>query len=398
MVKDFLTPTQLADYLEEHGVPRKVQESVIERFWRFDLPRQIIERAKLNGQGQLGSIKAEELTMKKSRWLWKETGDTIIDEDQWIPMDGLTLMTGREATGKSTWCFQLAADVTRGILPGDLEGTPRSVLIASTEDEPSYTIVPRLAAAGADMGRVHFPDRALHFPDDLELFIELVTSIEPALIVLDPLLGTVGATLDSHKDQEIRLMLEPLTRLAHERQLAMIGLVHVNKSTTKDLMTQVMGSRAIVAVPRAVLMCIKDVGPDGPEYHLGQIKSNLGPEVQKTIQYTIGVRAVGHDAETGDTITGSFIDRGGTVDMSLDMVVGMASDSKKGPAPDTRDAVKSWLEERLADGPASSKEVLKEAASALNCSERTVHKAKKELGVTSIQQDRIWYWALEGSS
>ena len=42
---------------------------------------------------------------------------------------------GREGVGKSTMCAHVAAQLTKGELPGDFYGTPKSVIIVSTEDD-----------------------------------------------------------------------------------------------------------------------------------------------------------------------------------------------------------------------------------------------------------------------
>jgi hypothetical protein len=44
--------------------------------------------------------------------------------------------------------------ITRGTLPGEFYGEPKSVLVAAAEDSWSQTIVPRLIAADADLDRV----------------------------------------------------------------------------------------------------------------------------------------------------------------------------------------------------------------------------------------------------
>jgi hypothetical protein len=54
------------------------------------------------------------------------------------------------------------------------------------------------------------------------------------LFILDPLLSTLEGRLDTHKDAEVRKALHPLVALADETQMAIIGIIHVNKSQGTD--------------------------------------------------------------------------------------------------------------------------------------------------------------------
>ena len=74
-----------------------------------------------------------------------------------------------------------------------------------------------------------------------------------ALILLDPLMSRLDAKLDTHKDAEVRLALEPLVSIANSTGAAILGLIHLNKSLSTDPLTMLMGSRAFAAVARAVL-------------------------------------------------------------------------------------------------------------------------------------------------
>src|SRR5690349_3618283 len=83
-------------------------------------------------------------TMRPVHWLW----------DQRLPLGALTLLAGREGIGKSTVAYALAAQITRGTLPGRYADQPRAVAVCATEDSWEHTISPRLVAAGADLDRV----------------------------------------------------------------------------------------------------------------------------------------------------------------------------------------------------------------------------------------------------
>ena len=114
--------------------------------------------------------------------------------------------------------LQLAAEVTRGTLPGDLYGCPADAVVASAEDLTCRDIVPRLLAAGADMARVKLvkiADRldgedvggTLTLPEDLDGLMGRVAEQDARLLILDPLVSHLSAKVDSHRDQDMRRVL-----------------------------------------------------------------------------------------------------------------------------------------------------------------------------------------------
>jgi hypothetical protein len=179
--------------------------------------------------------------------------------------------------------YTLAADVTRGRLPGVYKDVPRSVLVAATEDSWSHTIVPRLMAAEADLARVYridvlAPDGSelmLTLPTDTTGLARVVRETDASLIVFDPLLSRIDSKIDTHKDSDTRRALEPLAALARTANVTCLGLIHVSKSSSQDALTLLMASRAFTAVARAVLFILVDPDDDSRRV-LGLAKNNLG--------------------------------------------------------------------------------------------------------------------------
>lgn len=311
------------------------------------------------GPRRLAVVSASEIPMRSSRWLWGAEGA------HWLPLGALTLLGGREGIGKSTWAYWIAAQVTRGELPGDLHGRPRSVIICATEDAWAQTVIPRLAAAGADLARVFRVEAidqgvssGLVLPVDVGALAEICRDKEAALILLDPLLGTIHGRLDSHKDAEVRQALEPISRLAHDVEATVIGLIHQNKGSG-DLLTRLMGSRAFAAVARAVLVCAeeKDVPntedgrpPGHRSFLFGQEKNSLAALVSSAIRYEIEGRCVGHDEALGKDIWSSRIRIVGMVEERVSDLVERTEreSSTKGRPPSKREAAAAWLRAHLA--------------------------------------------------
>src|SRR5690242_10822264 len=96
------------------------------------------------GSRQVKLTPASSIFVRPVRWLWLQR----------LALGTLALIGGREGIGKSICAYTLGAMITRGKLAGVYEGTPRSVIVAASEDSWEHTIVPRLMAAGADLERV----------------------------------------------------------------------------------------------------------------------------------------------------------------------------------------------------------------------------------------------------
>jgi hypothetical protein len=350
---------------------------------------------------------ADGIRMKAQRWLMWETENGL--NARWIPLGGIVLLAGREGLGKSTQAAKIGAAITRGTLPGQFYGTPKSVIVAAGEDAWEQTIVPRFVAHGADMSRVLRVDvttsdgqaQQLELPADNRALYQACQIYDVALIILDPLMTVVGAKLDTHKDADVRRALGPLRDMAEAAQVTVLGLIHVSKSKDEDLLTRVMASRAFTAVARAVLFCARQASEqddsedqdDGPETYLfGQIKNNLGPKVRHTAQYQIETQKVGFDTELGMDIETSRIVEVGVREERINEIVTGQEGGRKRTAPKTA-AAGEWLVSLIKEnGPQTWPQV--EAANGGQYSQAIVYAAKKQKGIESQVQEGATVWVL----
>ena len=301
---------------------------------------------------------ASSINVRPVRWAWADR----------VPVGSLTLIAGREGIGKSTVGYSLAADITRGRLLGVHAGQPRGVLVCATEDSWSHTVVPRLMAADADLDRVfrvdvvtaEGNDTGLSLPRDLLAVERAVADVDAAVILLDPLMSRLDAALDTHKDSQVRLALEPLTALADRTGAAVLGVIHLNKGAGNDALTSVMGSRAFAAVARAVLYAMVDPESESTRL-LGQAKNNLGRSDLPTLTFKLESAVVAQTDE-GPVTTARLCWLGET-DRTISEALTAAGDDV-----DARSAVAEaglWLLDYLVTqgGEANSKDVKKAAAS-----------------------------------
>jgi hypothetical protein len=336
---------------------------------------------------------ASAIQVRPVKWLWSER----------VPLAALTLLGGREGIGKSILSYTVAADVTCGRLPGAHNGRPKGVIVAATEDSWEHTIVPRLIGAKADLDRVFRVDvttgdgldSALCLPRDLEGLELAIDEADAALVLLDPLLSRLDSSLDTHKDADVRRALEPLSKIAVDKSVAVLGLIHVNKSTSTDALTMLMASRAFAAVARAVLFLM--VHPEDDRIRLlGQAKNNLGKADIPTLSFRIQPDHVANTPE-GEVWTGR-LEWTGESERSLRDALEAAA-ANVGDRSATSEAAE-WLQDYLEskDGKCESALIKREGAK-VGHSLDVLKRAKRKLGIgaTSFGFPRRTYWTLPQS-
>jgi len=305
-----------------------------------------------------------------ARWLW----------DQRVPLAACTLLVGREKLGKSTLTIELAAQLSRGNLPGDLNGQPAGALIVSFEDSVARTIKPRLLAAGADLSRVHYASVSrdgmhdlVSLPDDVERIAELAVEHGVRLLIVDPFSASLNGNVDNHRDQDVRRAIAPLAALAERADLAVVLVAHWNKAAGGDPLSRVLGSRGLTAAVRSVLAfgISPDSEDDSPDRVLAHAASNLAPEAP-SLACRIEGRVV--EGASGEVIPTSRLVIVGESDARAADLLVVRGEGERSSLEEACD----WLDDELADGEWCPSRDLKAAA---GCSERTLKRAAKKLGV-----------------
>jgi putative DNA primase/helicase len=207
-----------------------------------------------------------------------------------------TCVGGEPGGGKSQLSFAVAAAITTGgIWPCDEGCAPvADVIILNAEDAQEDTIIPRLMAASADLRRVHLVNavreggrrnRAFSLLTDLDLLEKKIDEINKSgnvlLVIIDPISAYLGKT-DSHKNSEVRGVLEPVSEMAARKGVAVLSITHFSKSGagagTKAL-HRFVGSIAFVGAPRAAFAVVEDPQNEGRMFFL-HAKNNMGKRPQ----------------------------------------------------------------------------------------------------------------------
>jgi archaellum biogenesis ATPase FlaH len=352
-------------------------------------------RTKPTSTRSLRATAAKTIVLEPVYWLW----------DERIPLGSFSLIGGREGIGKSILVDTLAASVSTGTLPGVYCGTPKGVLIAATEDSWAHTIAPRLSAAGADLERVFRVDIVdaegfelpLSLPKDTAELAQTIKRLDAALVIFDPLLSRLDSRLDSHKDADTRRALEPLAQMATLTGVAVLGLIHVNKSTSSDALTLLMASRAFAAVARAVLFVAVD--PDNEEQRLlGQPKNNLGRMNLPTLLFHIKGVLVASTANDEEVWTGQLV-WSGESDQTIRQVLERAGE-REGDRAAIREAAE-WLVEHLtAQGGTAARKTIIDLGRKRGYSRATLDRARHTAHIQAEKRGfpATSYWMLPPSS
>jgi hypothetical protein len=319
---------------------------------------------------------ANTIELRPVHWLW----------DKRLALGTFVLLGGREGIGKSILTYTLTADITKGTLPGIYCGTPKSVVVAATEDSWQHTICPRLLAAGADLSRVYRADIVdadgfewpLSLPKDTAALCQALKDNDAAVLVFDPLLSRLDGRLDSHKDADVRRALEPLAAMAETANVVVLGLIHVSKATSSDALTLLMASRAFAAVARAVLFVA--VNPDNESQRLlGQPKNNNGSTELPTLMFQINGVLVETTA-SGEEIWTGQLQWQGESDQTIREVLERVGEHAD--VAQARREAEAWLIDMLErQGGTAAKKVIVAAAQQAGHSRATLYRARQHAGI-----------------
>jgi RecA-family ATPase len=241
--------------------------------------------SKANGNAtELISIRASNIVPEKVEWLWPGR----------LARGKHTCIAGEQGTGKSQLSIAIIAAITTGGSWPCGEGQSPikgNVVILSAEDGAADTIVPRLEAAGADLSRVVIVSavrldgngrRTFNLQTDIDKLERKISEIgDVALVVIDPVSSYLGKT-DSHKNSEVRGVLEPLAEMADRTRVAVLSITHFNKpgsANTVKALHRIIGSVAFSAAPRVAFAVIEDAENPG-RYLVLHAKNNLAPAPQ----------------------------------------------------------------------------------------------------------------------
>jgi hypothetical protein len=378
-----------------------------------------------------GAVRLGELGPETLRWFWPLR----------IPLGRVTLLAGDPGVGKSLLALDIAARASRGAPWPDEQGAmskeqgvghsssgsmlpaPSSVLLLTAEDDLAETVLPRLAALGAELAKVvaipavpgqhveplpsismpgtvatgessgqadrrPIANRAFELRRDLARLDQLLRAMPDCrLVIVDPISAYLG-DVNEQANSEVRGLMLPLAALAHQHGVAVLAVTHLRKKEGAAIY-RAMGSLAFVAAARAAWLVAKD--PRSAQRRLLlPMKNNLAPDVTG-LAFTIESQA----ATTVPAIHWSP----DPVASSAESIVG--NSRPRGRPDHQREDAMDWLKSRLASGPAPAADVLEEA-DGHGINKETLRRAFRALRGEAVKDGfgpfGQWLWKLPAAS
>jgi putative DNA primase/helicase len=351
---------------------------------------------------ELVMLKGSDIKIKPVQWLWAER----------IAIGKLSLIAGEPGLAKSQAALWLAAAVTTGgPLPSGGMAPLGHVIILSAEDTPEDTIAPRLKASGADLGRIHiismvretragiFGYRSFDLQLDLPALEKAIVGLGDArLIIIDPIASYMGKRVDSHKNAEVRAVLEPVATFAAKHGVAVLGVTHFSKGAGPTAINKFIGSIAFIAAARSAFVVTRDPDSEDEDRRLFlPVKNNLA-RLGNGLAFRVEQVMIEQDGATVVASHIRWLDE--TIEQSADAVLAALAERQDTAMSKAAD----FLREYLASGRKRVTEI-REAARGHGHAWRTVERAKHDLGVVSVNVPEAssdgkappkpcWYWQL----
>jgi hypothetical protein len=343
----------------------------------------------------LKGARASSFDMSAIQWLWPNR----------FALGKLGILAGLPDEGKGQILCDMAARITRGLDWPCGEGTaPQgNVVLLTAEDDPRDTVVPRLAAAGADLECVEFlqmvhetgNDRMFSLVTDLDLLREKLLGFgNVKQIQIDPITAYLGVRqMDSFRTTDVRAVLGPVTELASELMVSIVGIMHFNKKTdVTNALLRISDSLAFGATARHVYAVVDDA--ENKRKLLVKGKNNLAPHDTKALAYGFGAREVGKDKRTGSAIWAPHII---WYPQHVDVTATEAMQAAGNQSGYAKREAREFLLERLEAGPVKAR-AIREEAKQNGISAATLKRAKKDLRIESHKEmgkvDGEWTWEL----
>ena len=324
---------------------------------------------------ELVAAPLSQVTPESIRWLWKP----------YIARGKIVLLDGDPGVGKSFLTIDLAARLSHGnpLPDGTPSGKAHTIMLLGAEDDAADTIRPRAAAAGADLGRViTVVSRSdITFPNDLPALAALMDQHRPDLVVIDPITAFLAQQIAANSDQSVRRVFAQLARMAERADCAILLVRHLRKKGGTKALHLGLGSIGMIASVRTGLLAARHPA-DATRCVLAMTKSNLTGSAP-SMSYRILGRA-------GDEDSPATVEWLGPAELTANALVVFPEAPLR-----LRDRASCWLQTELASGPRNASELLVAAATA-GIPERTLRRAKADLGIASQQSrhgnEPEWYW------
>lgn len=339
--------------------------------------------------GGTGTVKLRcmnEIAPEPVQWLWPGR----------LAAGKVALLFGQPGIGKSQISLDIAARISTGAEWPDGGYAPLGdVIILSSEDGLADTVRPRLDAAGADVARIHVVEavknengatRTFDLAADLDALKRAIDTIEGnvRLVIIDPIASYMGR-IDSHRNTDVRGVLEPLSPFGERHGIAVLAVSHPRKSAPARAINAVARSGAFAAFARSIFLVTEE--PDTDRRLLLPVKSSMAAH-PAGLGLHLEQRDPGAGVEASHVVWSND-----PVMITADEALAASACAK--PADNAVRDAEDWLADLLRAGPISANDA-QEQARAAGIAERTLRRAKKTLRIITRKDDFDggWRWYL----
>jgi putative DNA primase/helicase len=337
------------------------------------------------------------LAMVKAKpidWLWRGR----------FALGTVSIVAGDGGLGKSTILCDIASRITTGDRwpDGEVNSNSGSVVMLIAEDGLEHTVKPRVVASGGNVEKIYIIRGSVDTDDkggqqkrwfNLQADIAKLETLckhlgDVRAIILDPITSYLGET-DSHKNDRVRQVLDPLGGLAERLNVAIICNNHHTKgSGGTSANNKVIGSVAFVNQARTVFTVLRDANDEMRRLFIPS-KMNIAA-LGEGIGYRI-VQAL-HTIDDQEILCSSISWDSEPVNLSADQALAALQDGEGGALE--REA-REFLQDYLRDRTVPAK-VVEEEAKGRGISSATLRRARKHLVLAkkSAEKDGPWEWSL----
>jgi hypothetical protein len=302
---------------------------------------------------------------ERVEWLWPNR----------VPLGKLTVLEGDPGLGKSMLTLDLAARLSVGGHTCDGHPLPTAgTVLLTAEDGLADTVRPRVDAAGGDPAQivalvavqVAEGEELPELPTHIEAVAAAIEDAGARLVIVDPLVAYLPASVNSWRDHDIRRALRPLATLAEDTGAAVVVVRHLTKGAGPAVYRG-GGSIGIIAAARSALLVARDPEDEGRRV-LASVKCSNGREPE-SLAFRVEDDGQGR----------ARVVWGGTSPHRANALTMLPEDPDQRPALDEAVDV---LREALAGGPRPVRDVERIARES-GVELRTLRRARQRIGVRS---------------
>ena len=228
------------------------------------------------------------------------------------------------------------------------------------------------------------------------------------MVLIDPVSAymsgaAAGGRIDTFRTGDVRAVLGPVSELAEELNIGVLGIMHFNKKADiTNIVLRISDSLAFGAAARHVYAAIDDKENDRKLLVRG--KNNLvRRDTCGTLAYRFSEKLVGEDPKTKAPIKAPFVEFDDVyVDITAAEAMSAVSDFK---SPGTGERARTLLRDMLAGGAPIPESTFRDMAKEEDISWPTMKNVKRKLHVKSVRSESLgiagkghwlWQWPDEG--